>query len=67
MNINKQYVNTKIVESVTGEYSYRNFSVLDIINKTPQFLVTEAEAVENAGIDAIKIRYIPERSEIEKS
>ena len=75
VNLNKRYVNAKKVVEVTGEYSYRNFTVFDIINqickiqltKTPPFLVAEAEAVENAGIDTIKIRYIPERPEIAKS
>ena len=66
--------NLKKVVSVTGEYSYRNFTVFDIINqkgkkqltKTLPFLLEEAEAAEKAGIDTINIRYNPERPETAK-
>ena len=71
----KKYFDLKKVVSVTGEYTYRNFTVFDIINlkgekqltKTLPFLVEEAEAAEKAGIDTMNIRYTPERPEIAKN
>ena len=71
----KKHFDLKKVVSVTGEYSYRNFTVFDIINlkgekqltKILPFLVEEAEAAEKAGIDTMNIRYIPERPEIAKN
>ena len=64
----------KKVVSVTGEYSYRNYTVYDIINlkgklqltKTLPFLPEEAEAAEKAGIDTINIRHFPDRPEISR-
>ena len=70
----KKHFDLKKVVSVTGEYTYRNFTVFDIINlkgekqltKTLPFLVEEAEAAEKSGIDTMNIRYTPERPEIAK-
>ena len=64
----------KKVVLVTGEYAQRNYTVFDIIGlkgkrqltKTLPFLVEEAEAAEQAGIDTMNIRYNPERPEIAK-
>lgn len=64
----------KKVVSITGAYSCRNFTVFDIIGlkgtkqltKTLPFLIEEAEAAEQAGIDTMNIRYNPERPEIAK-
>ena len=64
----------KKVVSVTGEYSYRNYTVYDIINlkgklqltKTLPFLPEEAEAAEKAGIDTMNIRHFPDRPEISR-
>ena len=71
----KKHFDLKKVVSVTGEYTYRNFTVFDIINlkgekqltKTLPFLVEEAEAAEKSGIDTMNIRYTPERPEIAKN
>ena len=64
----------KKVVLVTGEYAQRNYTVFDIIGlkgkrqltKTLPFLIEEAEAAEQAGIDTMNIRYNPERPEIAK-
>ena len=63
---NKQFSFKKMV-SVTGEYSYRNFTVFDIIKskdrrkltKTLQILAEEAKAAEKSGTVAMHIRYLP--------
>jgi len=62
----------KTVVSINGEYSTRNYTVFDLQNlkgkkqlsKTLPFTSEEALAAEAAGIDALNVRYNPERPEL---